>query len=498
MAESTYKVLYRKYRPTCFGEVIGQDIIINTLKSSIQSSNFSHAYVFTGPRGTGKTSTAKIMAKAINCENPIDGEPCGKCKCCQEFSTSPDIIEIDAASNNGVDEIRELRSNVLLAPGASKYKIYIIDEVHMLSAGAFNALLKTLEEPPSHAVFILATTEVYKIPITILSRCQRYDFRKISKPEMINHLNDICKKEKIACDELAFSEIYDLSEGCLRDALSILDQLSKINKKINLDIVLERYNLISDKSIDNLLISTKEGRVQEVVNHIRSFQDSGMNPQKLIKKMINNIEIKCISVKAKERSDYSYSFLKNLIMSLNSIYVDARINENTFSMILLAFLDQISPSDATKSEQPEKPVKKEYTFIEARINNCFASADKKCLQDLVDQWDKSIYSKITDIDISDYKPVAASNEYAIFTSEDESLVNLFNIKHEEIEKKLKKLKIQLKVVAITESCWKEEKEKYKNNRKNGVEYRIVNEPEDVKNEQNELNEIFMDKIIEVS
>lgn len=497
MADSIYKVLYRKYRPATFDEVIGQKHIIDVLKSSIISNNFSHAYVFTGPRGTGKTSTAKIMAKAINCENPIDGEPCGKCRCCKEFNTSPDIIEIDAASNNGVDEIRELRNNVMLAPGASKYKVYIIDEVHMLSAGAFNALLKTLEEPPSHAVFILATTEVYKIPITILSRCQRYDFKKITESDMVEHLKSICKKEKIVCDDSALEEIYDLSEGCLRDALSILDQLSKTNSKIDLNSVLEQYNLISDKTINALLLATKEGRVHDIIDTVHSFQDSGMNPQKLIKKILSNIEKKCIDAKTNKKAEFDFTLLKNLMITLNSIYIDARINENTFSMILLAFLDQITVQDNDYKENVLHEEKK-ITLVDIRINNCFVDADKKSLQELISEWDSISKSKIAEIDASEYRPVAASSSYAIFTSEDESLVNLFNIKHEEIEKKLKKSKITTKVVAITESRWKGEKEKYKNNRKKGAEYTLIKEPDTINNETNELNEIFADKVIEVS
>ena len=175
-----YKVLYRKYRPDRFSNIVGQDYSIQMLKNAIIHQKISHAYLFTGPRGTGKTSTAKVFAKTINCLNPIDGEACGKCANCLSFATSPDIIEIDAASNNGVDDIRELINNVKIAPSTGKYKIYIIDEVHMMTTSAFNALLLTLEEPPKHAVFIMATTNVESVPITILSRCQRFNFQKIS------------------------------------------------------------------------------------------------------------------------------------------------------------------------------------------------------------------------------------------------------------------------------------------------------------------------------
>lgn len=496
MSETAYKVLYRKYRPSTFDGVISQKSVTDTLKSSVKNGTFSHAYVFTGPRGTGKTSTAKIMAKAINCEKTNDGEPCGKCQSCLNFNTSPDIIEIDAASNNGVDEIRELRNNVALAPGLSKYKIYIIDEVHMLSTGAFNALLKTLEEPPSHAIFILATTEVYKIPITILSRCQRYDFKKIAKTDMIMHLKDICNKENIDCDEASLEEIYELSEGCLRDALSILDQMSKLNKSIKVSDILEKYNIVSDKTIDSILSAVKDGNVDAIVSTIKQFQDSGMNPQKLIKKMLAYIEKIYVELKLSTKKDYSPSMLEKLLKNLNECYVEARINDNIYTMIILAFLELIDNHGKINNEK--KLDNRAISLIDIRINNCFVDANKNDLQELIKNWNTISKGKPEDLDISDYKPVAASSSYAIFTSEDESLVNLFNVKCEDVEKFLKKNKITLKVVALTENRWNSEKEKYKVNVKKGNVYKHIDEPEKKKIDDTIIKEIFDDKIIEVS
>lgn len=222
----SYQALYRKYRPSSFDAVIGQPHIVKTLKNQIENGRVSHAYLFCGTRGTGKTSTAKIFAKAINCEHPVDGAPCGVCRPCTVISEgrSVNVIEIDAASNNGVDNIREIREEVKYPPTEGRFKVYIIDEVHMLSTGAFNALLKTLEEPPAHVVFILATTDPQKVPPTILSRCQRYDFRRISSLEIAAALKAYLEQEEIAAEDAALSYIARLADGAMRDALSILDQ----------------------------------------------------------------------------------------------------------------------------------------------------------------------------------------------------------------------------------------------------------------------------------
>ena len=220
-----YLALYRKYRPKNFSEVVGQDHIIKTLINQIKMDKISHAYLFTGSRGTGKTSTAKIFAKAINCKNPKDGSPCGECEVCKGLDGSNiDVLEIDAASNNGVDEIRELREKVKYPPVVGKFKVYIIDEVHMLTSSAFNALLKTLEEPPSHTVFVLATTEVHKLPATILSRCLRFDFKLVSLDELSNLLKRVLESENIKFDEQSINVIARAGEGSVRDMLSIADR----------------------------------------------------------------------------------------------------------------------------------------------------------------------------------------------------------------------------------------------------------------------------------
>lgn len=247
-----YIALYRKWRPQTFKDVIGQDHIVKTLKNQIVADRLGHAYLFCGTRGTGKTSTAKLFAKTVNCENPTDGEPCNVCEACEGANTGQgiNVIEIDAASNNSVDNIREIREEVRYTPTKGKYKVYIIDEVHMLSVGAFNALLKTLEEPPSHVMFILATTEPHKILPTILSRCQRYDFKRISVEEIANCLISYMVQEEIAVEEKAIKYMATLADGAMRDALSILDQCIAfyLGKKITLDMVLDLLGAV-DQSV---------------------------------------------------------------------------------------------------------------------------------------------------------------------------------------------------------------------------------------------------------
>jgi len=239
----SYTALYRKFRPTEFSDVKGQDHIVTTLKNQLKADRIGHAYLFCGTRGTGKTTIAKIFAKAVNCEHPVDGNPCGECASCRAIAagTSMNVIEIDAASNNGVDNIREIRDEVAYSPTEGKYKVYIIDEVHMLSIGAFNALLKTLEEPPSYVIFILATTEAHKIPITILSRCQRYDFRRITTETIAARLQELMIEEQVEVEEKALTYVAKAADGSMRDALSLLDQCIAfyLGQKLTYDHVLE-------------------------------------------------------------------------------------------------------------------------------------------------------------------------------------------------------------------------------------------------------------------
>ena len=271
----SYMALYRKFRPGEFEDVKGQDHISQTLQNQIKANRIGHAYLFCGTRGTGKTSVAKIFAKAVNCERPLNGSPCGECETCRAISEgrSMNVIEIDAASNNGVDNIREIREEVAYRPTEGKYKVYIIDEVHMLSIGAFNALLKTLEEPPEYVIFILATTEAHKIPITILSRCQRYDFKRISIDTISRRLLDLMEREQVEVEERAIRYIAKAADGSMRDALSLLDQCIAfyLGQKLTYDHVLEVLGAVDTEVFSRLLreiISRDVGKVLKSVEEL--------------------------------------------------------------------------------------------------------------------------------------------------------------------------------------------------------------------------------------
>jgi DNA polymerase-3 subunit gamma/tau len=281
----SYKALYRVYRPQLFREVVGQDVIVKTLQNSIANNKISHAYLLSGPRGTGKTTIARIFAKALNCEDPILLEPCDKCNSCHEITDgiSPNVIEIDAASNNGVDEIRDIREKVKFLPSGTKYKIYIIDEVHMLSTGAFNALLKTLEEPPQHVIFILATTEPQKLPETIISRCQRFDFKSLTVSEISKKIRNVCSSEEVEIAEEAVNAISEAAEGALRDALTILDQaISYSNEKVTVeDVNLVTGNLSYDRLIE-LASYFDSGNINGALEEINQLVDMGKEVSKLV------------------------------------------------------------------------------------------------------------------------------------------------------------------------------------------------------------------------
>ena len=287
-----YQTLYRKYRPTNFDEVVGQTHIIQTLKNAIVQNRIAHAYLFCGPRGTGKTSIAKIFAKTLNCTNNQDA-PCGVCENCKMAANGshPDIIEIDAASNNGVDEVRNLIDKVKYAPMQGKYKIYIIDEVHMMTSGAFNALLKTIEEPPAHVIFIFATTEPNKVLPTIISRCQRFDFNKVSMHDIKYRLSVVCKNEGIEIDENGLTLIAQLADGGMRDALSILDQcVAYCSSHIDVNDIRKIYGVVTSEDIGKLFYSVYKKDVDSFVKNIQKYSDMGMDIKRLTADFIHMLK----------------------------------------------------------------------------------------------------------------------------------------------------------------------------------------------------------------
>ncbi|MED3872494.1 DNA polymerase III subunit gamma/tau [Priestia megaterium] len=284
-----YQALYRVYRPQSFNDVVGQQHIIKTLQNALVQEKFSHAYLFSGPRGTGKTTAAKILAKAVNCEKAPIAEPCNECATCRGITDGSisDVIEIDAASNNGVDEIRDIRDKVKYVPSAVRYKVYIIDEVHMLSIGAFNALLKTLEEPPAHVIFILATTEPHKIPLTIISRCQRFDFKRISPEDIVYRMKEVLGSEELEVSEDALYEIAKASEGGMRDALSLLDQaISYSTEKVSLEDVLSITGAVSQAFIVKIVQAIFNENIVEALDSVESLIKNGKDPARFVEDLI--------------------------------------------------------------------------------------------------------------------------------------------------------------------------------------------------------------------
>ena len=337
-----YKVFYRKYRPKNFTELVGQESIKDVLINSIKTNKIAHAYIFTGPRGTGKTSTAKIFAKTLNCLHNENGISCDECDMCKTYNESADIIEIDAASNNGVEEIRNLRDSVKVAPYNSKYKVYIIDEVHMLSNSAWNAFLKTLEEPPSHVIFILATTEINKIPDTVMSRCQRFDFTKIPFEVMKQHLHKICQLEHIEIDNDALEEIVNISNGCLRDALSYLDKTSKLSSKISSDIVEKSFGFINKNVLGNLLTSIENNDYTAINKQIDEISNCGITPLNFINEFVEYL-LNIIIDNQCESKEYLLN-IRNLIFKLNDIVQNFNSIVNPFTLIKVELLSINFPS----------------------------------------------------------------------------------------------------------------------------------------------------------
>ena len=324
-----YQALYRKYRSQTFSQLVGQEVVAKTLKQAVEQEKISHAYLFSGPRGTGKTSVAKIFAKAMNCPNQVDGEPCNNCYICQAVTEGSleDVIEMDAASNNGVDEIREIRDKSTYAPSLARYKVYIIDEVHMLSTGAFNALLKTLEEPTQNVVFILATTELHKIPATILSRVQRFEFKSIRTQDITAHIHHILEKEHISSEPDAVEIIARRAEGGMRDALSILDQALSLTQGNELTTAIseEITGTISLSALDDYVAALSQQDVSKALDSLNLLFENGKSMTRFVTDLLQYLRDLLVVQTGGENTHHSPVFMDNLALSQESLFEMIRI-----------------------------------------------------------------------------------------------------------------------------------------------------------------------------
>ena len=358
-----YQALYRKYRPSEFEDVVGQDVIVNTLKNAVIYNHISHAYLFSGPRGTGKTTIAKIFARAVNCLEPKDGLSCGKCKnCLYSFSKEcMDIIEIDAASNNGVDEIRELRNKVNILPTELKYKVYIIDEVHMLSIGAFNALLKTIEEPPSHVIFILATTDPQKITATIISRCQWYAFKKIDNEDIVKRLQYIVGKENIKIDDTVLEKIAEASDGGLRDAIGLLDKLrAYATDNISLNDFYEINGQINDIELQEFEKTIFENNIKDTLYKIEKYYQDGKNLVQILKQLMLLMKNQLFDYYVNSSSLITEeNILVNFLNLLNNEMVNIKKSDDVKLSIEITLLHYMDNNVKTKVDVPLKKEKTE-------------------------------------------------------------------------------------------------------------------------------------------
>ena len=529
-----YQALYRKYRPKTFDDVYGQQIVVQTLKNVIKNNKLTHAYLFVGPRGTGKTSIAKIFAKTINCLHPEDGLSCEKCDICvsNNLNENVDIIEMDAASNNGVDEIREIRNHITLLPTVSKYKIYIIDEVHMLTTGAFNALLKTLEEPPEHIIFILATTEPHKIPLTIMSRCQSFEFKPIPVTIIKERLKYICTQENINIDDKSLNLIAEESNGGLRDAVSMLDQLNAYaDGNIKYEDVLLLNGRINDDEIEKFMTEMVNDDLNSVFTKIESWQEEGKNFIYICEDFIRFLRNELIKFKLENNSNIVNLIGENktieVIMILNKISNDMKISKdkkvlfdvtiinitnilknkqmfenNTYTSKNIKIENKTPEKVEIKEEKPqtmEVPIKEKKNYklydelMNIRLNNTLGIADKKSkieYENAVENLknDISDLNKLKIINLlDDTKITAGSKDGIILTTDSDNILHDLYDNMELLEESLESLLgKKVKVCILLDELWNKKRIIYVEKIKNKEKIDIINE-EDILNKIKLLN-----------
>ena len=516
-----YQALYRKYRPTKFSDVVDQENILKIITNSLKENKISHAYLFSGPRGTGKTTIAKLLAKTVNCLNLKDDfSICHECENCLDIeNNSSDIIEIDAASNNGVDEIRELKSKINLVPSKLKYKVYIIDEVHMLSTSAFNALLKTLEEPPSHVIFILATTEFYKVPATIVSRCQCLTFKRISKEGLIRRIKEVANLENIKITDEAIEEIAIYSEGGMRDALGMLDKLASYSlKEITLDDFLSINGLISNNDLNTFIDRIINKDNEQVLEQINAYEDLGIDYAKIVEKVLERLRDLLVEHYVKKNDKYDPKVLYDLVFVFNDIYNYLKDSINKKIIVEVKLLDYMNKIDKPSNQDafisreiiknPKNVVKEQksvgntniepknginnetYTIDEEvkkqRIINTFAMASKALKNNLLTKWNlltdyitnpkySSVASCLKDVEIG-----VVSSKNILLVSKYNNITDKIYSNYDLVLELLKEITDNTyKIVVIDEPSFKEEVLNFKNHMNDQGYYTYQEETKDM-------------------